>query len=91
MTHKAVNAKQAVKYAIEEFTKDSLEKPWHRPVAITERLSKKSGYTPETIRNWADGKTNPRFNNVLDLIESAGYELVIRKNVGEVKSENIKT
>jgi transcriptional regulator with XRE-family HTH domain len=76
---KAQNAKQVLNFCVQEYTKSTLNKPWDRPVAITEKLSIRSGCTTNSITNWLRGDNEPRFNNLLALVEVCGYDLVLIK------------
>ena len=76
---KAVTAKQVLNFCVQEYTKGTLKNAWDRPVGITEKLSDRSGCTTNSITNWLRGDNDPRFNNLLALVEVCGYDLVITK------------
>jgi len=76
---KALTAKQVLNFCVQEYTKSTLKNPWDRPVAITEKLSDRSGCTMNSITNWLRGDNEPRFNNLLALVEVCGYDLVLTK------------
>lgn len=79
---KAQNAKQVLSFCVEEYTKNNLENTWNRPAGITEKLSKKSGCTKNSITSWLRASNEPRFANLLALVEVCGYDLVITKKEG---------